>query len=140
MNTDNFQGIQVGEELYDFVPDEHRIAAEYIHKMWKAAGFPRRLETEGAWKVMDGVFQIWGALFPQELLDFKQDLQEDQSAERSVSEANSRDGGYIPISYPPRLFQMMKVYFSEEKLQDRDLIVKLVHRYPLLKRTKFSIG
>jgi hypothetical protein len=139
MNTDGFQGIQVGEEMFDFVPDEHRLAAEYIHKMWKAAGYPRTLDTEAAWKVMDGVFQVWGALFPQELLDFKADLQEDQAYERTVSEANSRDGGFIPISYPPRLFQMMKVYFSEEKLQDRDLIVKLVRRYPLLKRTRFKI-
>ena len=140
MDTSDFKGVQIGEEMYDFVPDEHRLAAEYVHKVWVMGGRPNRLEGETAWKVMDGLFNIWGALNPDELADFKQDLQEDQSAERSVSEANSRDGGYIPIVYPPRLFQMIKVYFPDEKHQDHELILKFVHRYPLLKRTKHSIG
>ena len=139
MNTDDFKGIQVGEELYDFVSDEHRLAVEFIQKTWRAAGYPRRLDTESAWKVMDSIFQIWAALNPQEFVDFKKDLIEDQAYERSVSEANRRDGGYIPISYPPRLFQMIKAILSEEKLQDRDLIIKFVRRYPLLKRTKHNL-
>ena len=139
MDTDGYKGIQVGEELYDFVPDEHRLATEYVHKVWVSAGRPNRLEGEAAWKVMDGLFQIWGAMFPEELNEFKRDLQEDQAAERSVSEANRRDGGYVPISYPVRLMQFIKVYFPQEKLQDHDLILKFVHRYPLLKRTKHTI-
>ena len=139
MDTSDYKGIQVGEEFYDFVPEEHRLAVEFIYKTWVKAGRPRRLEGEVAWKVMDSIFQIWGALNPQELADFKQDVQEDQSMERSVSEANSRDGGYIPISYPPRLFQMIKVFFPDEKLQDHDLILKFVRRYPLLKRTRFNL-
>jgi hypothetical protein len=126
--------------MFDFVPDEHRLAAEFIHKLWIRAGRPSRLEGESAWKVVDGIFQIWGALNPQELKDFAKDLQEDQAEERSVSEANNRDGGYIPISFPVRLFQMIKVYFKEDKLQDRKLILQFVHRYPLLKRTKHGIG
>jgi hypothetical protein len=88
---------------------------------------------------MDAIFQVWAALNQREFEDFKKDLQEDQAYERTVSEANRRDGGYIPISYPPRLFQMIKAIFSEEKLQDHDLIIKFVRRYPLLKRTKHNL-
>ena len=139
MNTDNFQGIKVGEELYDFVPDEHRLAAEFIHKLWVRAGRPDRLEGESAWKVVDGIFQIWGALFPAELKSFAKEVQDDQSIERTVSEATRRDGGYIPISYPTRLFQMIRLYFHDDKLQDRNTIIKFVRRYPLLKRTKYNI-
>jgi hypothetical protein len=133
------KGIKVGEDYFDFVPDEHRLAVEFIHKIWVTAGRPRRLETEGAWKVMDSLFQIWGAMFPDELLDFKQTLQDEQSAERSVYEANKNDGGYIPIAYPLRLLQFIQVYFKDEKLQDHDLILKFVKRYPMLKRTKFNL-
>jgi hypothetical protein len=131
--------IKVGNEFFEIVPDEHRLAAEYIHKIWKKAGYPRRLETEGAWKVMDALFQIWGALYPEELLAFKKDIQEDRSVERAVHDALKSDGGYIPISYPIRLMQFIKVYFKEEKLQDHKLILKFIRRYPMLKVTKFKL-
>jgi hypothetical protein len=88
---------------------------------------------------MDSLFQIWGACFPLELLDFKRVIQEDQSMERSVHEANKQDGGYFPISYPMRLMQFMKVYFPDEKFQDHKLILKIIRRYPLLKATKHNI-
>jgi hypothetical protein len=121
------------------VPEEHRLAAQFIHNVWKKTGSPNRLEGESAWKVMDSLFQIWGALNPQELADFKRDLQEDQSLERTIHDANKADGGYIPISYPLRLWQMIKVYFPEEKLQDHELILKFIRRYPMLKRTKYQL-
>lgn len=132
-------GIKVDDQYFEIVPDEARLAAEYIHKVWVRSGRPNRLEGESAWKVMDSLFQIWGACFPQELLDFKRTIQEDQSIERTVHEANKVDGGYIPISYPVRLMQFIKVYFKEEKLQDHKLILKLIKRYPLLKVTKHNL-
>jgi hypothetical protein len=88
---------------------------------------------------MDALMQIWGAMYPYELLEFKKDVQEDQSLERTVHDAIKHDGGYIPISYPMRLMQFIKVYFPEEKLQDHNLILKFVRRYPLLQVTKHKI-
>lgn len=137
--THGMKGVKVGDEYYDFVSDEHRLAAEFIQKIWIKAGRPNRLETEGAWKVMDALFQIWGALNPDELIAFKKDIQEDRSVERAVHDALKHDGGYVPISYPMRLMQMIKVYFPEEKLQDHKLILKFVRRYPMLKVTKFKL-
>lgn len=131
--------IKVDNQIFEIVPDEARLAAEYIHKVWIGSGRPNRLEGESAWKVMDSLFQIWGACFPQELLDFKQTIQEDQALERSVHDANKADGGYFPISYPMRLMQFMKVYFPNERFQDHNLILKLVRRYPMLKVTKHKI-
>lgn len=131
--------IKVDDEFFEIVPDEHRLAAEYIHKVWISAGRPNRLEGESAWKVMDSLFQIWAALFPDEFLDFKKQIQDDQSAERSVHDANKADGGHIPISYPMRLLQFIKVYFPNERLQDRSLILKFIRRYPALKVTKFNL-
>lgn len=131
--------IKVDDEYFEIVPDEHRLAAEFIHKVWIKAGKPNRLEGESAWKVMDSLFQIWGAMYPQELLDFKHSVQDEQSVERSVHEANKGAGGYFPIVYPTRLMQFIKVYFKEEKLNDRKLILKFVHRYPMLQRTKHHI-
>ena len=132
-------GVQVGQTFYDIVPTEHRLAAEFVHRVWIKAGRPDRLESEGAWKVMDSLFQIWGAMYPLELLDFKRVIAEDRSVERDVHEALKHEGGYIPISYPTRLLQFIKVYFKEEKLQDHKLILKFIRRYPLLKVTKHKL-
>lgn len=132
-------GIKVDDQLFEIVPDEARLAAEYIHKVWVAAGRPNMLEGESAWKVMDSLMQIWGACFPQELQDFKASLQDSQSIERSVHDANKQDGGYFPISYPMRLMQFMKVYFPNERFQDHKLILKIIRRYPLLKVTKHNL-
>jgi hypothetical protein len=131
--------IKIGEDYWEIVPEEHRLAAEFIHKTWILAGKPNRLETEGAWKIMDSIMKIWGALFPEELLAFKQDISEDRSVERTVHEANKDGGGYIPISYPMRLLQFIKVYFPDEKLQDHKLILKFIRRYPNLKVTKYNL-
>lgn len=131
--------IKVGKEFWEIAPDEHRLAAEYTYKIWKKAGKPKRLETEGAWKVMDALVQIWIALYPDEFDYFRQTIKEDQEVERSVSEANRRDGGYFSIAYPDRLHQMIKVYFPEEKLQNHDLILKFIRRYPILKVTKHNL-
>lgn len=131
--------IKVDDQLFEIVPDEARLAAEFIHKVWVKSGRPNRLEGESAWKVMDSLMQIWGACFPYELQDFKRTIQEDQSLERSVHEANKSDGGYFPISYPMRLMQFMKVYFPNEKFQDHKLILKIIRRYPLLKVTKHNL-
>lgn len=131
--------IKVDDQLFEIVPDEARLAAEYIHKVWVKSGKPNRLEGESAWKVMDSLFQIWAACFPQEFLDFKRVIQDDQSIERSVHEANKKDGGYFPISYPMRLMQFMKVYFKDERFQDHKLILKIIKRYPLLKVTKHNL-
>ena len=50
--------IKIGEDYWEIVPEEHRLAAEFIHKTWILAGKPNRLETEGAWKIMDSIMKI----------------------------------------------------------------------------------
>ena len=131
--------IKVGEEYFEIVPDESRLAAEYIHRVWVGVGRPNRLEGESAWKVMDSLFQVWLACYPEEVADFKQSLIDDRAEERSVHDALKNEGGYIPISYPMRLMQFIKVYFKEEKLQNHDLILKFIKRYPILQRTKHKL-
>lgn len=131
--------IKVNDEMFEIMTDENRLAAEFIHKVWVRAGRPNRLEGESAWKVMDSLFQVWAACYPQEFLEFKYSLIEEQEAERSVHDANKADGGFVPISYPMRLLQFIRVYFPDQKLQDREITRKFTQRYPVLKRTKYNI-
>lgn len=131
--------ITINNETFEIASEETRIASEYIHKVWLAAGKPTALINESAWKVMDALIQVWGGCYPHELEAWKQNLVDEQSVERTPHEANKTNGGYFPISYPTRLFDLIKVYFKHDQLADRALIKKFIQRYPILKRTKYKI-
>ncbi len=130
--------ILVDGEWYDIATEEQRLATEYLHKVWVKAGRPNRLEGESAWKVLDAMMQIFAGIYPQEFNDFRDTIKESQSVERTVHEAN-KSGGYMVISYPTRLLELIKVYFPNEKLQDRELTLKFIRRYPKMKVTKYNL-
>ena len=132
--------IQIGSEIYDTPSASEQLSAEYIHRVWVKTGKPDRLEGEVAWKVMDAIMQVYGALYPREIEHFKKTIREDQSVERTPHEANKAGGGFIPISYPTRLLQLIKVYFKMDRLQDRYLIKNFIKRYPALKVTRYNLG
>jgi hypothetical protein len=131
--------IKVGEEQFEIASQENILATSFIHTVWVRAGKPDRLEGESAWRVMDSIMKIWGGCYPYELRAWKKQLSEEQSMERTPHEALKDNGGYFPIAYPTRLLQLIKVYFKKERLADHNLIKKFVSRYPILKRTKYSI-
>lgn len=124
---------------FEIASDETRLSAEFIERVWRKAGQPRTLDAEVSWKVVDVIMQVWGGLYPWELEAWKKNLQDEQSLERTVHEANKQNGGYFPISYPTRLLQMLRLKFPNEHYTDHKLILKFVKRYPILKRTKYNI-
>lgn len=131
--------IIVDGQTYDIATEESRLASEFIHKVYIRTGKPNRLDAPSAWILMDALWKIWMALYPWEVQAFKKVLIEDQSMERTPHEAQKAQGGHIPISYPTRLYHLIKLYFPEEELADRNLIKKFTNRYPLLKITKYKI-
>ena len=131
--------IKVGDGEYEIASEELRLAVGYIHQVWVDAGKPNRLEGESAWKVMDAFMQMWASLYPWEIRAFKESIVKDRELERTPREANKHEGGHIPISYPTRLYQLIKLYFPTERLVDRKLIRKFVQRYPILKVTKYAL-
>ena len=132
------QAIQIGENKYEIASEELRISTGYIHNVWVRLGKPDRLEGS-AWKLVDAMMEVWASLYPWEIKAFKQTIQEDQSIERSVSESMKAGGAHIPISYPTRLLQLLKLYFPNERYADRKLILDFVQRYPILQVTKYHL-
>jgi len=131
--------IQVNKEFFDIAPDEHRIAASFIHKVYEKLGKPDTLNSETSWKLVDAIMKVWVGLCPDEFEDFRQSVLDAQSIERNPCEANKVDGGYFPISYPMRLHAFLKVYFKNQDLVDRKIIKKFISRYPAFKVTRFKI-
>ena len=131
--------VTVGANEYEVVSDDARLLTEYLHRVWVKAGKPDRVETESSWKVVDAIMQVWAAGWPEEFLDWKYGVEEQRAYERTVHEAEKDDGGHFPIGYPQRVLQLLRVYFKNDRFQDRKLIKKFVSRYPYLKITKFKI-
>lgn len=129
--------IKVGDETFEIATEENRLATTYLHTVWDKAGRPNRIEGS-AWKVVDAILQTFAACFPQEYQDFRNTIKEDQSNERTVHDSNKM-GGHFTISYPIRLLQLLKVYFPNERYQDREFTKKFVRRYPYLKVTQYAI-
>lgn len=88
---------------------------------------------------MDNIMQVWERCWPQEKDDWISQIKGELSVERSVQEAIKADGGYFPMSYPTRLYELIKAMMPAQKMNDRWFIKGMVERYPFLKTTNYKI-
>ncbi len=107
--------------------------------IWERLGRPKDVSVNTGWVMMDNIVQVWMKCFPEELLDFNERLQNELSDERTVKEAHKAAGGYFPISYPPRLYTLMKTMLPDIKYGDKKFIKQMTSRYPIFKTTNYSI-
>lgn len=54
--------------------------------------------------------EMWKKYYPHELSEWIKQLDYDLTVERTVREAVKNDGGYFPISYPTRLWSLLRFY------------------------------
>lgn len=97
-------------------------------------GNPTDCSTNTGWVMLDQIMQVWMKFYPQEVRDWKKEVLEQLDVERSIAES-VREGGYFPMSYPTRLWKMIKALLPDQKLNDDKFISQMVSRYPMLKTT-----
>lgn len=135
----NISTLTIDDQTFEIAPEEHRISVEYIERVWRKVGRPTHLEGESAWKVVDAMMQVWGALYPHEIHAWRENIKEERAYERTPHEAEKANGGHFPIAYPTRIYEMLKVKFPTTHFADRDLVLKFIERYPFLKVTKYKL-
>jgi len=106
--------------------------------VWEKLGKPTDCSTNSGWVVMDNIMQVWMKAFPQEWTQWKQEILDSLETERTIA-ASVKAGGYFPMSYPTRLYKMIKTLLPKQKLNDDEFIHQMVNRYPFLKTTKYSV-
>jgi hypothetical protein len=97
-------------------------------------GNPQDCSTEAGWKLIDAIVLFWEANYPQEVNDWRHD--------RKIDLENERDKHvhlYNPVTYPTRLFKLLKIFFPYMSLSDRNFYTKLVKRQALFKSTNYKI-
>lgn len=127
---------------YDVVPDRARITTEYLFKVYEKLFGKEEItdiKSDSAIAFIEILIRCWRDLFPDEYAGRLEQQKTDWIVERTVQEANKQDGGYFVASFPPRLWQMFKVFMPQVKWTDRKNSIILTDNFPILKGTKYQI-
>lgn len=145
LQSDNELEVEMHEQI---------VATSYLVKLYEKFGlnenmtyhdfvgkdedYTRQNITSPQWKFIDAILKVWRALYPEEYSTFVSELKEELTIERSVRE-HVTGGGYQPVSYPIRFYDMCKLFFPKLKIQDKEFVRKFVRLFPEFKATKYRI-
>ena len=101
-------------------------------------GNPEDCSVNTGWVMLDNIMQVWFKYYPTEVKEWKKEILDSLDTERSIA-ASVSAGGYFPMSWPTRLYRMVKALLPKQKLNDDDFIHQLVGRYPILKTTNYKV-
>jgi hypothetical protein len=118
---------------YETVPDATLVSVEYLLRVSKRLGDPKEVDSKAGWRLMDELVRVWGALNPEERDDFLAKNKEDRKWAVSPKQAVKENRGIFTISWPKKLYSLVKVFFPKERLADRKFIRKFAKRYPQFK-------
>ncbi len=125
--------------VYQAVSKDAAAYARILHLIWEQFGRPEDCSNTVGWKMMDAIVDIWIKGWPAELQEFIDQNKIQLGIERDVHAAVKADGGYFPLSYPERLFQLIKTLLPKQKLNDKKFIKKFTTRYKVFKATNYNL-
>lgn len=127
---------------YDVPSDNARRYTAYLFKVYERLFGNEELtdiKSDSAIAFIEILIRCWRDLFPDEYYGRLEQQKTDWIVERTVQEANSKDGGYFVASFPPRLWAMFRVFMPNVKWTDRKNSEILTKNFPLLKGTKYKL-
>lgn len=89
------------------------------------------------WDMLGQIIQVWMKTYPEEFNDWIHDVKLDLKVERSLKDS-VRKGLKKSIGFPPRLFQMIKLYFPTLKMQNKKFVQKCIKAFPMLHTSNYS--
>ena len=89
------------------------------------------------WDMLGQIIQVWVKTFPKEFNDWIKDVKLDLAIERPLKESTKK-GLKKSIGFPPRLFQMVRLYFPDLKIVDKKFIQKCIKTFPMLHNSNWT--
>ena len=133
--------IDLGDEVYEEVPDEARIAVTHLLNVRNRIGITDDTKLEENNKTILKyaleVYKVWAALYPHEHAQFIENTKEELKYERPVKDA-VKAGGYSPTSYPMRLERLYSILLPGVKIQDKRFWKNMFNSIPELKRSSYA--
>lgn len=124
---------------YEPVSKHGAVLTEGLIRIWEKLGKPNDCSTEAGWRMLDQVINCWTLHFLKEVEDWKHDRELDLSNEMSLSQIVKKGGGFNPITFPPVLYQLLKVNLPSQKLNDRKFQKELIRRHDLFRTTRLHL-
>ena len=89
------------------------------------------------WDMLGQTIQVWMKMYPQEYNDWMKDVQLELAIERPLRESVKK-GLKKSIGFPPRLFQMIRLYFPDLKFNNKKFIKKCIKTFPMLHNSNWT--
>lgn len=124
---------------YQQVTKDGAAATKGLMMIWEKLGKPEDCSVNTGWILLDNIVQVWMKYFPDEVADFKERLKVELDTERDVHAAIKDDGGYFPVTFPPRLMGLTKTLLPNQKLNGKKFMKQFTTRYPLFKSTNYKL-
>lgn len=115
------------------------VLGEYLTRVYIKLGRPEPdLKSNNFWVMIDELVNNWSVVYKEEARDFVSDIKLERAVEGTLSSMNKTNTWKKSVAYPPHLYQMIKVFFPDLKLQDRKFITKFINRYPLFNASNYT--
>lgn len=129
-----------GIDLYDL--EFNKLMAtlsEYLTRIFIKLGRPEaNINSNAFWIMIDELVNNWSVVFKEEAKDFVADIRLERSIEGSLSSLAKGNVWKKSVAYPPSLYQMIRVFFPDLKLQNRKFIEKFISRYPIFNASNYT--
>lgn len=113
-------------------------SVEMLEKIADRLGNPTDCSTEAGWKLIEAMIDFWEANFPDEVKDWKHDRDIDLAHEKNIKQL-VKTGLINSVTYPPRLYTLIRLMLPEQSVTDKNFISKLGNRFNLFKTTNHKI-
>jgi hypothetical protein len=115
------------------------VLGDYLTRLYIKLGRPEAdLKSNNFWIMVDELINNWSVVYKKESEDFISDIKLERSIESSLSSMNNKHQWKKSVAYPPHLYQMIKIFFPDLKLQDRNFITKFINRYPIFNASNYT--
>ena len=121
---------------FDNVSKNGAAISRALVEIWERFGKPEDFTTKAGIVLLNEIINVWKYFYREEYLATIHDNKLTISLEKHKSQMKM---GYIPIAYPPTLFNLIKAMFPNVNLSSRKTQKTIQKLAPFLKQTSLEI-
>lgn len=121
---------------FDKVSKNGAAISRALVEIWERFGKPEDFSTKAGVVLLNEIINVWKYFYKDEYLATLHDNKITISLEKHKSQMKM---GYIPLAYPPTLFNLIKAMFPNINLSSRKTQRTIQKLAPFLKQTSLKI-
>lgn len=115
------------------------VLGEYLTRLYVKLGRPEAdLNSNTFWIMIDELVNNWSVVYKDEAKEFSNTIKLDRAVEQTLTTLVKGNSWKKSVAYPTHLYQMIKIFFPNLKLQDRKFISQFINRYPIFNASNYT--